>query len=168
MMIACGSFAISNTATAQDISVSEGSLKMTAPEGWKKQQPRVNLIEAEYEVPLEDGDEGSVRVTWMQVGGGVKANVDRWQGQFYGAEPTKKEMQVDGQTVYMVELNGSFKDTGGRPFGDPTERKNYAMVAAIIEMKEGAEYYIKMVGPAKTVKANAEAFSKMVEGMKFE
>lgn len=158
----------SQSVQAEEFAVSGGKLKMTAPESWEKQRPRINMIEAEFQVPLEDGDEGKVRVTWMQVGGGVDPNITRWEGQFYGAEAQSKEMEVDSHKVYLVELSGSYKDTGGRPFGDATERKDYAMVAAIIEMDSGPEYYIKMVGPGKTVKANKEAFTKMVEGMKFE
>ena len=95
-------------------------------------------------------------------GGGVKANVDRWMGQFQDAKNKKVETkEVGGVNVTYVRATGTF--LSGRPFGPKTPKPGYALLGAIIEGKEGA-IFVKMTGPEAAVQANADKMKGMVEG----
>ena len=47
-----------------------------------------------------------------------------------------------------------------------TERPNYRMLGAIISIKDGGQYFVKLYGPEKTIAAAEPGFMKMVEGLK--
>ena len=95
-------------------------------------------------------------------GGGVKANVDRWMGQFQGAKNKKVETkEVGGVKVTYARATGTFMS--GRPFGPKTPKEGYALLGAIIEGKGGA-IFVKMTGPEAAVQANADKMKGMVEG----
>ena len=95
-------------------------------------------------------------------GGGVKANVDRWMGQFQAAKNQKVESkEVGGVKVTYARATGTFMT--GRPFGPKTPKEGYALLGAIVEGKQGA-IFVKMTGPEAAVQANAEKMKGMVEG----
>ena len=94
--------------------------------------------------------------------GGVKANIDRWMGQFKNAENKKVEGKKVGETkLTYARATGTFMS--GRPFGAKTPKEGYALLGAIIEGKQGA-IFVKMTGPEAAVKANSDKMRAMVEG----
>lgn len=157
-------------------SLSGGSLSLEAPAGWKRVQPRSGIVETEFSIPAEAGDEQAGRMTVMGAGGGVQANVDRWYGQFTQPDgsatkdkASTKTLKISGCTVTVVDVAGIYKDSPGGPFagGRTVERPGYRMLAAIVEPedKDKGSYFLKFYGPAKTVEKHADGFRKMVEGM---
>jgi hypothetical protein len=156
--------------------LSGGSLSLEAPAGWKRVQPRSGIVETEFSIPAEAGDEQAGRMTVMGAGGGVQANVDRWYGQFTQPDgsatkdkASTKTIKISGCTVTVVDVAGTYKDSPGGPFagGRTVERPGYRMLAAIVEPedKDKGSYFLKFYGPAKTVEKHADGFRKMVEGM---
>jgi hypothetical protein len=147
------------------VELAEGKVTMTAPETWVRRQPRVRIIAHEFSVPAAEGEtEG--RVTVMGAGGGVDANISRWNGQFgAGAKSNREKIKVSGTEVHIVDISGTFMDRA-RPFDKPTPRENYRMLGAIIVAGDLGQYYVKFYGPRKTVDENEKAFRKMVDGMK--
>ncbi len=97
-------------------------------------------------------------------GGGVKANVDRWFGQFQ--EPRDKigakseETKIGKHKVTLVRAEGTF--LSGMPGGTRTPQPGYALRGAIIESEAG-DVFVKMTGPAALVKSSEADFKKMVE-----
>lgn len=156
-----------------EFSVAEDALMMNAPGEWTKVQPRVNFIEAEFSIPKEEGDPKNGRLTVMGAGGSIEANIDRWYGQFTqpdGSDTSEsasvEEMTIKGMTVHMVDITGTFLDTSGGPFNPnakKVEREDYRMLAAIIETAENGNYFVKMYGPAATMKKHADGFKKMIK-----
>jgi len=153
-----------------------GSLSLEAPTGWKRVQPRSGIVETEFAIPPEAGDEQAGRMTVMGAGGGVQANVDRWYGQFTQPDgsatkdkASTKALKISGCTVTIVDVAGTYKDSPGGPFagGRTVDRPGYRMLAAIVEpeAKDKGSYFLKFYGPAKTVEKHADGFRKMVEGM---
>lgn len=147
-----------------------GKYVLTPPANWVSKQPKSNIVEYEFEVPVAEGDEIPGRVTVMGAGGGVEANVDRWKGQFKADEgdvkADVKQLEVAGQPVHMVEIKGTYLDKPGPFVPTPAvERPNYVMLGAIITTKDAGQYFVKFYGPAKTMTANTETFKKMIEGM---
>jgi hypothetical protein len=98
-------------------------------------------------------------------GGGTKANVERWLGQF--KEPRDQiqakteEATVGKHKVTYVHAQGTY--LSGMPGGAQTPMADYALAGAIIEADEG-NVFIRMSGPKDLVAAANVDFKKMVEG----
>lgn len=153
--------------------IADGKITFTAPEGWKKIQPRVRIIEHEYQIDAVEGDKENGRMTIMGAGGSIEDNLNRWIGQFSqpdGSESKDKakteKKTVAGQEVYVLDIQGTYKDSPG-PFagGAVTNRPNYRMLAAIVLTPKDGNYFLKFYGPEKTVGENKEKFEKMIESL---
>lgn len=147
--------------------------ELVTPANWVVKQPKVRIIEFEFEVPVAEGDEIPGRVTVMGAMGGVDANVERWKGQFKTADgeevkPEIKQFEAGGQQVHYVDIKGTYADSVGGPFagGKVVQRPDYRMIGAIISTKEDGQYFVKFYGPAKTVTAAEPGFKKMIEELK--
>ncbi|MCA9176701.1 MAG: hypothetical protein KDB14_19570 [Planctomycetales bacterium] len=152
------------------IKLSEGKITLPAPASWERKQPRTRIVEHEF---AAKGPEGTspARITLMGAGGGVEANIDRWVGQFRqkdgssSRDKTKVERAKVGDTeVHVVDISGVYQDSPGGPFagGRVIPREDYRMLAAIIVTPKSGHYFIKMIGEADTVEANAKAFREML------
>ena len=64
-------------AATQDVVLADGGLLLKAPGGWKKVQPKINMIEAEFAIPKLEADEVNGRVTIMASGGSIEQNICR-------------------------------------------------------------------------------------------
>jgi hypothetical protein len=164
--------AADEAAVADTISVFDDA-KLEVPEGWERTEPKSSIIEHEFLVKEGEGDDApQARVTMMAAGGDVKANIDRWKGQFTGGDADAQkteEKKVGNWTVHIADLSGSFAETmGGGPFsgGKTVKRENYAMTGIILAHPEGRKYFIKVTGPMELVKANRPAVIKMIDGLK--
>lgn len=147
------------------------SLTLSIPADWEKKEVRSRIIEHEFAVAEGEGEDApAARITMMAAGGGVQPNIDRWEGQFSGDKTAEVEkMQVAGQTVHLVQLEGTFNERmGGGPFagGRMVKREDYAMLGAIIQMQDGRLYFIKATGPAAVLKGQKDAFKKMLKELK--
>jgi hypothetical protein len=152
-------------AKQETIDLAEGKLALKAPAGWVRKDPSVRIIEHEFAVPKVEGDERDGRVTVMGAGGGVKANVERWKGQFTKlSKESSKDVKPQGIEVHIVDLTGDFKDQRG-PLAPAEEHENYRMLGAIVSGGKLGSYFVKFYGPEKTVAANYDAFMKMIDGL---
>ena len=155
--------------------VGEGAVAFKAPAAWTKKKPKSNIIEAEFEAPAAKGDEIAGRLTVMGAGGDIKANIDRWYGQFLqpdGSDTRDKakveKKTVGGNPVHIVDISGTYKDMPGGPNagGKAINRENYRMLAAIIETKAAGNYFIKFYGPKATIAENEKAFQELLLSLK--
>lgn len=154
--------------------IAGGGMSLQAPEGWKRVEPKSGIVETEFSIPGDAEAEVAGRMTVMGAGGTVQANIDRWYGQFTQPDgsdtkdkATSKKINVAGCAVTMVDISGTYKDMPGGPFagGRAIERPEYRMLAAIIEVPDQGNYFLKFYGPAKTVAKHADGFRAMIEGM---
>lgn len=159
----------------QTVKLAGGKLTLKAPGNWKQVKPKVRIIECEFLIPAAKGDERDGRMTIMIAGGSIQANLDRWIGQFKqpadgivreNAKIEKK--QIAGLTVHTVRVTGAFQDRPNGPFGAAVEREDYMMLAAILEMKNAGNYFIKFYGPQRTIADQSTSFQKMLESLKKE
>ena len=153
------------------VSIGQGVITMHATKKWEVIKPKVRFIEAEFAIKKSKGDENNGRLTMMGAGGSIKQNIDRWIGQFKSesggsvadtAKVSKKEF--DGHTVHYVDITGTYNDSRG-PQAPAVQRKDYRMLAAIIETDQG-NYFVKFYGPKKTVADNEKHFEKMMKSLK--
>ena len=147
-----------------------GDLKV--PAEFKRVAPKSPIIEHEFQASVGEAKEGeTARVTLMAAGGDVKANIDRWKGQFAGGDEKDQkteEMKLGNWQVYIVDGSGNYAERmGGGPFagGRVVNRENYAMAGAILVHPEGRKYFVKMIGPSEVVKANRKAFVTMIKSI---
>ncbi len=97
-------------------------------------------------------------------GGGTKANVDRWLGQFQ--EPREKinakveEVTVGKTKITYVQAEGTY--SSGMPGGPTTPMADYTLLGAILESDQG-NVFVRMTGPKALVKASVADFKKMIE-----
>lgn len=97
-------------------------------------------------------------------GGGTKANVDRWLGQFQ--EPREKinakveETTVGKTKVTYVSAEGTYQS--GMPGGPKTSLANHVLLGAVIEASEGS-IFVRLTAPAALAKSANADFKKLVE-----
>jgi hypothetical protein len=133
---------------------SGGPIRWSAPASWE-QRPRANEMRyAEYGLP------GGIEMVVFYFGpdgaGGVDANLQRWASQFEGGpEPIVEERMVGQMVVHTFDGRGSYDSGmamgGGQPLADQR------MLGAIAEAEVGA-FFFRVVGPARAVEAQEEAF----------
>ena len=137
-------------------------ISFEAPASWKSSPPSSNMRKAQFSATDSSGK--IAEIVFFHFGlnsGGVQANVDRWMKQFEDPQDQSIEnVKIGEAKVTYAQAHGTF--LSGRPFGPKTPNPGYALVAAIIEGKEGA-VFIKMTGPKSAVDAHAAGLKKMVE-----
>jgi hypothetical protein len=153
--------------------------KAKVPTSWKEvelteQQRNFGRI-AQFAIPKAKDDkyETEMYVFYFKGSGGdAKANVERWKSQFTAPEGKKVETKVDemkvGDTpVTYADVQGTYKFKKA-PF-NPNEkeelRPDYRLIGVVFESKNGP-YFIRLVGPAKTVGENKKAFDEWLKGLK--
>jgi len=171
----CCQLAIAKEAVADaptaEIKVFESG-KLIVPAEFQKSAAKSRIIEHEFSVSMGEGDDApTARVTMMRAGGGVEANIDRWKGQFSGAEKKVEETEESDSgpwKVYTVKISGEYSERmGGGPFagGRMVKRDDYAMMGAILVEPQGRQYFVKMIGPKSVIDQNEKRFKKMVKSV---
>ena len=144
-----------------------------APKSWTETQPSSSMRAAQYRLPGA-GEAGPATLAVFhfagQGGGSVKANIDRWVGQFSlpgggsaqeAAEITNKT--VRGLKVHVVDVSGTYDP--GTGMGAGKAKKNHRMLAAIVETSAGLVFF-KLVGAEKTVAEHRQEFGQFVESFR--
>jgi hypothetical protein len=142
-----------------------GEFTFTQPAKWEWVEVTSAMRKAQLKVPGADKSQ-SAEVIFFYFGegngGGTKANVDRWLGQFEDkSSPKVEDVTVNKHRITYVEVEGTYMS--GMPGGPRTPQPKSMLEGAIIESSAG-NVFVKMTGPIATVKGAKEAFKKMVEG----
>ena len=177
---ACGSppTVASKNAPQASASGSQGELRLKAPDGWVSERPSSSMRVSQYQLPSAEGDtEGASLVVYYfgaGQGGSVDANLERWIGQMQTPDgrPAKDKAKtenttVNGLKVTLLDVAGTYAggDMGGG--GAAQSKPNFRMRAGVIETPKGA-YFIKLVGPEKTVSRWDQAFQEFVRSAEFK
>jgi hypothetical protein len=152
--------------------VEAGELSFTAPDSWKSVPTRSQMRKAQLQVDPVAGDEfPGLLVVYVFPGGAgtVEANVERWQKQFSdaGGNPPKIESKtVKGKNVDVtrVETSGHYKPTSFPGMPPEPERDNARLLGAIV-VTEKFGYFLKFVGPDKTMTAIRPAFDELISSI---
>lgn len=137
-------------------------LKLQIPESWNAQKPSNRLRLAQYEVPAAEGVKGSTEfVVFPPFGGSIDDNLGRWINQFdtTGGKLTTIQGKSAQGAYYLLDISGTYKKPDGPPFLRKTiDAPGHRMLAIILSVPEKGNFFLKMVGPEKTVAAEIEAF----------
>ena len=148
---------------------SASGVKWKMPASWKAQGERPMRV-ATYTIPASAGDKdpGELAIFYFGPGqgGGVQANIDRWEGQISqktGPAKTAK-MTVAGMPVTSVDVSGTYAVAAGPMAASAVNKPGYRMLGYIVEAPKGAVFF-KLTCPAKTVGANEAAYLGMIKGI---
>jgi len=135
---------------------------------------------SQYQLPAAEGDiEAASLVVYYfgsGQGGSVDANLERWIGQMQAPDgrPAREKAKtetttVNGMKVSLLDVSGTYAggDMGGGGGGAAQTKPNFRMRAGVIETPKGA-YFIKLVGPEKTVSHWDQAFQEFVKSAEFK
>jgi hypothetical protein len=165
-----------NSAVAQ--STASGELHYKAPDGWLTEHPSSSMRAAQYKLPKTDGDseDASLVVYYFGAtqGGSAQANIDRWISQIQqpdgssSKDKSKTEtLTVNGLKVTTVDVLGTYTAEMAPGSGTVHNDANYRLRAAVIETPKG-NYFLKLVGPAKTVGRWEQSFADYLKSFEFK
>ena len=148
-------------------------LEYTAHPDWIEEQPASSMRKAQYRLPGREGagDAEMAVFFFPGTGGSVRANLDRWYGQFKqpdGSETSSHAEEnmrtVNNLEVTIVYVTGTYlQSTSPMMMGGAVEEKpDYAMLAAIAGTS-GGPWFFKVTGPQKTIDGWRNEFVQFTE-----
>jgi hypothetical protein len=162
-------------ADAPPQTIDAGGLTFKAPAAWKSTPPKSSMRRAQLSVPAVEGDEEPAElVVFAFPGGGgtAEANIQRWRSQFKdenGNPPKVESKEVKGKNVDVtrVETSGRYVAPVFPGSSETFNKPNFRLLAAIVQAGDTG-YYLKMVGPAKTMKAAQAGFDDLIASIRVE
>ncbi|MGE5246532.1 MAG: hypothetical protein ACM3SQ_20080 [Betaproteobacteria bacterium] len=152
-------------------------LTYTTPSGWRTQPPGSSMRVAQFVLPRAAGDPADAELVVYYFGGeggGVEANVQRWIGQMQqpGGGSSEKVARretktVNGLKLTLLDVTGTYVAEMMPGAAEHHDNPHYRMRAGVVETPRGP-YFIKLVGPTKTVAKWDEAFNAFVGSLKYQ
>jgi hypothetical protein len=159
---------------AAGVTVDLGGLKSTAPASWKETPVTSSMRVKQFALPGKGEADAELAIFYFGQGqgGSTEANLDRWKKMFTapdgkGEAPSKTSaVKLASGSATLLDVQGTylFKASPMAP-GAPEPRPNHRMLAAVLESPKG-NYYIKLVGPAKTIEQNKKEFDAWLKAFK--
>lgn len=150
-------------------------LTFTAPPEWKPVATTSSMRVAQWALPHATGDtqDGELVVYYFGgQGGSLDANIERWVGQMKQPDgrPTtavkRDSRTINGLKVTLVDLSGTYVAEMSPGSGQLHNSPGFRMRAGYIETANGP-YFIKLVGPSKTITAFDKQFEAFLSSVKF-
>jgi hypothetical protein len=151
-------------------------LTSTTPADWKEAKTASSMRFKQFTLPKAEGDTADAELVIFFFGagggGGIKANIERWKGQF--KPPVGKsiddvakseEMTVGKVKVTYFDVSGTFLYKRTPMDSNVEERPNHRMLAIIFESENGP-YFFRLVGPEKTVTHHKKGFDEWLKNFK--
>jgi hypothetical protein len=154
-----------------------GDLHFKAPDGWVIEQPSSKMRAAQYKLPKAEGDSEDASLVLYYFGatqgGPPQANIDRWIAQIQQADGSSSKdkaktetMTVNGLKITTVDVTGTYTAEMAPGSGTSHNDANYRLRAAVIETAKG-NYFLKLVGPAKTVGRWEQSYTDYLKSFEF-
>lgn len=128
------------------------TMDLKVPTEWKEEESASQMRVAQMSVPGKPENASLVAFYFGGPTGGVKANVDRWIGQFM-EEKLKLQLfkgKCEVGTYVLVDTQGTWKRPDGPPFARKTiTTPNSRVINIIVRQEKGADtdyYFIKLSG----------------------
>lgn len=179
--LAWGSSPAQNAAGAADkkgTEVSLDSLQSRTPADWKEEAASNKMRAYQFSLPHAKGDDSDAELVifYFGPGGGGSAadNVKRWKGMFTPPEGKTiddvakvEKLKVAGADVTYLDVHGTyrFKFPPFAPNAKEQLKPNYELLGVVFESPKGP-YFIRLVGPVKTVEEHKKGFEEWVKGFK--
>ncbi len=156
----------------------ESSLKFTVPAGWVAEERSSSMRVAQYRLPKVAGDDEDASLVLYYFGksqgGSTAANIDRWIGQMKQADGSSSKdkakeepLETNGLKVTTVDVSGTYVAETAPGSGTFYNKPAYRLRAAVVETPKGS-YFVKLVGPEKTVAQWNDAFLSYLRSFEFK
>jgi hypothetical protein len=156
----------------------QSSLKFTVPAGWVEEERTSSMRIAQYRLPKATGDtEDASLVLYyfgQNQGGSTAANIERWIGQIQQADGSsskdkskQENLEAHGLKVTAVDVSGTYVAETAPGSGTFHNKPGYRLRAAVVETPKGS-YFVKLVGPEKTVAQWNESFLSYLRSFEFK
>ena len=163
---------LGNNATAQ-----KSELKFRVPPGWVEEERTSSMRVAQYRLPKAEGDTEDASLVLYYFGqgqgGSVTANIDRWLAQMKQPDgsPVKgakdEHLVANGLKVTTVDLSGTYVAETAPGSGTFNNKPDYRLRGAVVETPNGS-YFVKLIGPEKTVTLWNESFLSYIRSFEFK
>jgi len=177
---ACGgrgatSVSSQQTNSSASTTAPSGDLHFKAPDGWVVEQPSSKMRAAQYKLPKTEGDgeDASLVLYYFgpSQGGPPQANIDRWITQIQQADGSSSKDKAKTDTMTVNSLKITTVDVTGTYMAEmapgSSTTHNYRLRAAVIETPKG-NYFLKLVGPAKTVGRWEQSYTDYLTSFEFK
>jgi hypothetical protein len=172
LALAClGLAATVRGADAEAVEVS--GLKSAVSAAWKKGTPGPLQL-AVFTLPKADGDKDDTKVLVFYNGeqgmGSEDQNIKRYRGMFKapaGDNAKVEKAKIGDHNVTHIDVQGTylFKARPFDPSAQAEEKPDYRMIAVIADGKKGP-FYVRFIGPAKSVEKNKKDFDEWLKNFK--
>ena len=132
---------------------------------------------AEFALPRVDGDAEDAQLVVYYFGGqggSVDANLQRWVEQMQqpdgrpSSTVAKKETRtVNGLAITLLDVSGTYVAEMSPGATTRHNKPEFRLRAGVVETPKGP-YFIKLVGPAKTVAKWDAAYAQFLGSLKFQ
>jgi hypothetical protein len=149
-------------------------LRYASDEAWVSETPSSDSRIAQYTLPAAAGEEPPTLVIYHFGGGGagsIDANLDRWCDQFEQTDgrESREVAQVStwsakGLTFYTIDVSGTYVAQLRPGVEERHNKPGQRMLAAIIQTDDGP-YYVKLLGPERSVEASKPEFEALLASM---
>jgi hypothetical protein len=162
------------SARAGDVELA--GMKSKAPEGWKEEQPSSNFRLTQFKLPKAEGDKDDAELAVFYFKGGsgsVEQNLKRQLAKFKPPEG-KTEPVNKSEKTKVGKIDATLQDVKGTflskfppfaPNAKITEKPEYRQLYVIFTTNDG-DYYMTLLGPAKTVAKHEKVFKEWLASFK--
>jgi len=159
------------------VSIVPASLTFTPSPAWQPKAVTSMMRVGEFVLPKADGDaeDASLVVYFFGgTGGTVQANLDRWFGQL--SQPDGRQTKdvakttgrlINGLSVTLFDATGTYVAEVTPGSAERFNKPGFRMRAAVIETA-GGPYFIKFVGPTKTVSRWDKEFEAFLQTVQYK
>lgn len=166
---------LSFNATAQETE-KPATLRYKVPAGWVEEERSSSMRVAQYKLPRSGGDTEDASLVLYYFGkgqgGSTAANIERWASQIQQADGAKAKLseerfEANGLKVTAVDSAGTYVAETSPGSGTFNNKSGYRLRAAVVETPNGS-YFVKLVGPEKTIAHWNESFMSYLRSFEFK
>ncbi len=162
--------------SAQAADFELAGMKAKVPEGWKEEQPTSTMRMAQFKLPKAEGDKEDAELALFYFKGGsgsADQNLKRQLAKFKPAEGKQEPVNKTEKTK-VGKIDATLQDVKGvylskfppfAPNAKITEKTDWRQIYVIF-MTDSGDYYMTLLGPAKTVEKHEKAFKEWIASFK--
>jgi hypothetical protein len=153
-------------------------LKSRTPGDWVEETPTSRFRVKQFRLAAVGDDKENAQLIIFYfgsgAGGSVADNIARWkkmfippEGKTIGDVAKVEKLKIDNVDYTYFDVHGTYlaKSRPNLPDSEATPYPNYRMLAGVFETKDGP-YFIRLVGPADTVKHYKAGFDQWLKAFK--
>jgi hypothetical protein len=152
------------------------ALRYKIPAGWVEEERSSSMRVAQYKLPRSEGDTEDASLVLYYFGkgqgGSTTANIERWASQMQQPDGAKAKLSeesftANGLKITAVDASGTYVAETSPGSGTLNNKPGWRLRAAVVETPNGS-YFVKLVGPEKTVAHWNEAFAGYLKSFEFK